>query len=97
MFKNGDFYSIDYQYVFIAKYMTALEEKNGYEELILLPPPLNFLLIPLIIASFSRESMSKVTYYYKQLMFWIENVFLTLCFLFYFIMLSPYIYIKKCF
>jgi hypothetical protein len=51
MFKNGDFYSIQYQYVFISKYMQALEEKNGYDELILLPPPLNYLLLPLIMVS----------------------------------------------
>ena len=51
MFNNGDFYAVQYQYIFIAKYMNALEENNAYEELILLPPPLNFLLIPLIIVS----------------------------------------------
>ena len=59
MFENGDFYSIQYQNLFIAKYMTALEEKHGYEELILLPPPLNFFLIPLMLVSPSKVLMRK--------------------------------------
>lgn len=65
MYRDGDFYSVRYQYIFIEKYMNALEEKNGYEELILLPPPLNYMLIPLLIVSPSQETMKKFTYYYK--------------------------------
>lgn len=45
--------------------MTALEEKSGYEELILLPPPLNFFLIPLIIVSPSKLLTLKAAYYFK--------------------------------
>ena len=77
--------------------MAALEEKNGYDELILLPPPLNYLLLPLVIVSPSADVMRKASYYFKQMIFWIENCFLILGYLFYFIILTPYIYVKKIF
>jgi len=51
MIKNGDFYAIEYQYIFITKYMKAMEDDTGYDKLILFPPPLNFLLIPMILVS----------------------------------------------
>ena len=31
--------------------MQAIEEKSGYEKFILFPPPLNFVLIPMILVS----------------------------------------------
>jgi len=51
MIKNGDFYAIQYSYIFVTKYIKAINESNGYEKLILFPPPLNFFLIPLIVFS----------------------------------------------
>lgn len=97
MFKNGDFYSIQYQYTFIAKYMSALEDRNGYDELILLPPPLNYMLIPLIIVSPSAHMMKKCSNYFKQIIFWVENIFLIISYFIYFLALTPYIYVKKVF
>ncbi len=77
--------------------MLALEEKNGYDELILLPPPLNYLLLPLILISPFPKLMRKCSTFFKQFIFWIENLFLVIAYLLYFMMLSPYIYIKKLF
>eukprot|EP00347_Sterkiella_histriomuscorum_P007582 403348366 len=51
MIKNGDFYAIQYSFVFVTKYIKAMNEDNGYDKLILFPPPLNFFLIPLILAT----------------------------------------------
>lgn len=59
MFKNGDFYSVQFQYQFINKYKKAIEENNGYDELILYPPPLNYVIVPLLLVCASKESMKK--------------------------------------
>ncbi len=61
MIKNGDFYAIEYQYIFITKYMKAMEDDSGYDKLILFPPPLNFLVIPLILVSPWRHLTKKVS------------------------------------
>lgn len=41
--------------------------------------------------------MKKASQYFKQIVFWIENIFLISGYLAYFIILTPYIYIKKAF
>ena len=41
--------------------------------------------------------MKKASIYFKQIVFWVENIFLIGGYFLYFIMLSPYIYIKKAF
>ncbi len=61
MIKNGDFYAIEYQYIFITKYMKAMEDESGYDKLILFPPPLNFMLIPLMLVSPWRNFTKKVS------------------------------------
>ena len=64
MIKNGDFYSIEYQYIFITKYLKALEENNGYEAFIIYPPPLNFFVAPLVLVSPSKETLKKFSRYF---------------------------------
>lgn len=61
MIKNGDFYSIDYQYQFITKYIKSIEEQNGYEVFILIPPPLNYFSTPLVFFSFWKSTMKRVS------------------------------------
>ena len=94
MHRNGDFYAIEYQYLFITKYMKAMEEDNGYDKLILYPPPLNFFLIPLIVVTPSRRLTKKVSRFISQVIFWFENIFLILFFFFYMVCHTPMILIK---
>lgn len=94
MIKNGDFYAIEYQYQFITKYLKALEENNGYEIFVLIPPPLNILSGMFVIFAPSKESMKKFSRYFKNIYFWIENIFLIIGFLFYMIMHDPFILFK---
>lgn len=97
MKESGDFYSVQYQYLFIEKYKNALETKNGYQELLLYPPPLNFIIIPLLIFTPSPETMKKTSEVMSHIYFWLENVFLILGFLIYFLLLTPFIYFRLLF
>jgi hypothetical protein len=94
MIKNGDFYAILYQYIFITKYMKAMEDDSGYDKLILFPPPLNFLLIPLMLVSPWRQLTKKVSHVITYFFFWIENLALVVAFMFYMLGHNPMIMIK---
>lgn len=74
--------------------MKALDEESGYEELILYPPPLNYITIPLIILSPSEETINKYSAIFQNVYFWIENFFLIIGYFLYFLCLSPIIWIR---
>lgn len=94
MYENGDFYAIEYQYIFITKYLTALEENNGYDKLILFPPPLNFFITPLILVAPSREYTRKLSRFLYNIFYWGENVLLLLFFFLYMFAHNPLIMAK---
>jgi hypothetical protein len=94
MIKNGDFYAIEYQYIFITKYMKAMEDDSGYDKLILFPPPINFFLIPLMIVSPWRNLTKCVSKYITYFFFWLENLVLVLIFIIYMIAHDPFIMMK---
>ena len=94
MIQNGDFYAIQYQYIFITKYMRAIEENNGYDKLIVYPPPLNFILAPLLLVAPSKKMTKKVSQYFVNVVFWIENIFFIILYFFYFLALDPIILTK---
>lgn len=72
----------------------ALEEGNGYEELVLYPPPFNYIIVPLLFISPSPETMKKYAFIFSQCYFWFENFFLVIGYFVYFILLSPIIFVK---
>jgi hypothetical protein len=88
MLKDADFYAIEYQYIFITKYMRAIEENNGYDKLISYPPPLNVLVVPILIFFFSRDTVLKIANIVTFIIFWIENIFLIAVFYAYLIVLD---------
>ncbi|CDW85372.1 UNKNOWN [Stylonychia lemnae] len=94
MIKNGDFYAIQYSYIFVTKYIKAIGESNGYEKLILFPPPLNFFLIPLILVSPSQSCAKMVSKYIGYFFFWLENCILIFIFMIYLIGLDLFIFVK---
>jgi hypothetical protein len=94
MIKNGDFYAIEYQYIFITKYMKAMEDDSGYDKLILFPPPLNFLVIPLIVVSPWRHLTKKVSQVISYFFFWFENIGVVFFFMLYMLAHNPLIIIK---
>ena len=74
--------------------MRAIEENNGYDKMIVYPPPLNFILVPLLIFAPSKKLTKKVSQYFVNIVFWIENVFFILLYFFYFVALDPIIMAK---
>eukprot|EP00347_Sterkiella_histriomuscorum_P009391 403341390 len=94
MIKNGDFYAIQYSFVFVTKYIKAMNEDNGYDKLILFPPPLNFFLIPLILATPSEKLTRKISTFIEYTFFWIENLCLIILIMIYFMTLDFFIYVK---
>lgn len=74
--------------------MKAIEEDNGYDKLILYPPPLNFFILPIICVSFSRRLTKKVSKCISIVSFWFENVFLIIGFFFYLFIHNPLIIVK---
>ncbi len=74
--------------------MKALEENNGYEIFILTPPPINFLISPLFLVAFSPRALKKMAAYFNNFLFWLENMFLLICFFFYMLAHSPLIIAK---
>lgn len=94
MIQNGDFYAIQYSFVFVTKYIKAMNEENGYEKLILFPPPLNFFVIPLLLASPSETISKAISKYLGYIFFWLENIFLLVLHFLYFVALDFFIYVK---
>jgi len=90
----GDFKTISYQFNFIAKYELALEVNNGYEELILLPAPLNYAIIPMLIVTPSKVTTKFWAKGFSKFTFWFENCFMFLGFWLYLSVLSPLIIMK---
>jgi hypothetical protein len=94
MITLGDFKTISYQFNFIAKYERALEVNNGYEELILLPAPLNFALLPMLIVTPSKSTTKYWARGFSKVVFWAENCFMFIAFWLYLSALSPLIILK---
>ncbi|TNV87722.1 hypothetical protein FGO68_gene8854 [Halteria grandinella] len=95
MIQNGDFYATQYQYIFITKYMKAMENsEDGYDKLILFPPPLNFFLVPLILVSPWRSLTRKLGRFIAYFFFWGENILLVFGFYAYMVLHNPLIIVK---
>jgi len=74
--------------------MKAMEDDSGYDKLILFPPPINFLLIPLMVVSPWRSLTKCVSTYITYFFFWLENLLLVLLFIIYMIAHDPLIMVK---
>ncbi len=77
--------------MFISKYLKAMEEDNGYDKLIVFPPPLNFLLLPLIATYPSRSLVKQFARITSRVWYWFSNVFVILAFYGYMISYDPVI------
>lgn len=94
MIDNGDFYAIRFSYQFVSKYIKALGEKNGYEKLILFPPPLNLFCIPLIIFSPNPAAVKKISDVMTTIFFWAENIGYIIVFMIYLFAIDMVLYFK---
>lgn len=75
--------------------MKAMENsEDGYDKLILFPPPLNFFLVPLILVSPWRSLTRKLGRFIAYFFFWGENILLVFGFYAYMVLHNPLIIVK---
>jgi hypothetical protein len=82
-------------YEFIEKYSVPMIDKDGYKELVIHPPPLNFLTIFVVFGVFKRSCMKSLGDTFSKLVFWFENIPFIFAFLIYEISLVPLVYFKQ--
>jgi hypothetical protein len=91
---GGEFAYKSNTYNFIEKYTVALRNEWGYAELILHPPPLNFLTIFLVPFLFRYSWMKTGSQLISKMVFWFENFFYVMVFIIYEMLLTPVVYFK---
>ena len=69
-------------------------DPNGYAELVIHPPPMNFFTILLMPFIIKKSFMKKGSKCFSKFIFWLENIVYIMSFLFYEIFLSPLVYFK---
>lgn len=94
---QGDFAYKQNKYQYIERYQIAMQDKSGYEELVLHPPPINYLIVLLIPSLFNQSSMERASRTFSKFIFWLENIFYIGMLLLYELMLVPVIYCKTFF
>lgn len=77
--------------------MKAMEDETGYDKFIFFPPPLNFLLLPLVLVAPSRRAVQRIGPLLTYAFFWVENVLLLVVFFLYMLAHDPVIYVKTLF
>jgi hypothetical protein len=91
----GEFQYRSNMYQYIEKYSVPMLDPDGFKELVIHPPPLNFFTAPLVIGAVNKNCMRVVGSYFSQMMFWMENVPFIFAFLIYEIVLLPVAYFKQ--
>jgi hypothetical protein len=74
MEEQGDFSFRSNKYQYIERYKIAMEDKCGYQELVVHPPPINYLFVLLLPSVFRESVMQRSSKLYSYLIFWLENV-----------------------
>lgn len=94
MHERGEFSFKSNKYMFIEKYKIAMEDKTGYAQLVIYPPPLNFFSLFIMPFTLSKGNMLRMSSGYQKFIYWVENFFFSIAFLFYEFLFLPFIYLK---
>jgi len=94
MHERGEFSFKSNKYMFIEKYKIAMEDKTGYAQLVIYPPPLNFFSLFIMPFTLSKGNMLRMSSGYQKFVYWVENFFFSIAFLFYEFLFLPFIYLK---
>lgn len=83
------------KYQYIERYAYAMKDEWGYGELVVHPPPFNYLTTFLLVSIFKNEWMFKASQIFSKCIFWMENcLFYITKMLVREILLVPWIYIR---
>jgi hypothetical protein len=91
---QGEFEYKKAKYEFIEKYSIALDEPDGYYELVIHPPPLNIFTLVLLPFMIKSSIMKQASEIYAKFIFWFENSFYIFGFLIYELILCPVIFVR---
>ena len=94
MLEEGEFIFMCKKYFYIERYMVAFQDDGGYTELIVHAPPVNFFLVFLMPAIFSKERMRKWAHNFSIMNFWAENFFFILWMFIKELMLVPFNFLR---
>lgn len=89
----GDFKFKANLYTYMEKYELARRDKQGHEQLVIHPAPLNLLTFFILPATFSEYSKYAGDAF-SRLMFWFENIIMSMMFAVALICLTPVIFIR---
>jgi hypothetical protein len=74
-----------------------MTDENGFAELVVHPPPINYLIVFLLPSLFNESSMQRASRTFSKFIFWLENIVHISMLLIYELMLVPIIYFKMIF
>ena len=94
MSEEGDFYYKYYKYKYIERYNIAFQDKKGFRELIVHPPPVNIFMVVLLPFLGNEEKRKRFTHNFSKINFWCENVIFAFDQLLYELYLIPVVYVK---
>ena len=83
------------KYQYIERYLNAMKDEWGYAELVVHPPPINYLSVLLMLSIFRNQWMLKASQIFSKTVFWLENcLFFITKMLVDELLLIPLIYLK---
>ena len=94
MVTKGDFNYKRSKYQFIEKYSIPLQEKWGYQELVVHPAPLNAFTVFLIPFTIRKQMMRSMANLFSKIVFWLENMVYIVLYAVYELVLVPFIFLK---
>lgn len=97
MLEKGNFGPMSNKYMYIERYLIPMKDPWGFAELVVHPPPINYLTVLLIPFAFSDKSMVKGAYWFSLLIFWIENLYYIFEKLLYELILVPFVFFRTIF
>lgn len=89
----GDFLFKANMYAYIEKYELAKMSKKGYDQFVVHPAPLNLLtvlILPFVITDYSKKAGKM----FSRMMFWIENIVMSIFFALILTLLAPIIFFR---
>ena len=94
MLEKGDFAYKSNKYMYVERFYIPMQDQSGYTELVVHPPPINYISAILLITTFDKGLVKRASELISKLIFWLENLYYILVMLFRELILAPFIYIK---
>jgi hypothetical protein len=94
MLEKGDFAYKSNKYMYIERFYIPMQDQWGYTELVVHPPPMNYISSLLLCVIFKPGLMKRCSDVISKLIFWIENIYHIFVKLLWELLLVPFIYLR---